>query len=380
MTMSKQPLPHTWLELRAAALQHNIQHLQKHVQQNQSQLGVVVKANAYGHGIQEIVSLLLTLNVQQFIVTNVHEGMLLRQMAPHSQIHLCGPSFPHEAFDIVRHHIQPIVYNNAQIEALFHATQELHTTIPVVLKIETGTHRLGVTAQEALTLAHSIRSKSSLHLVGMSTHFADIEDTLDTHYAHLQMDRLLSAKNLLEQQGFHSLTIHAANSAATILHPWTHGSLVRCGIATYGLWPTSHASSSLTWALHPVLEWKTRIAHIQNVDKGEDIGYGRTYHTSEQIRLAVLPVGYHEGYNRLLSNRSSVLIHGQYAPVRGRICMNMMMVDVTHIPHACVNDVVTLLGFDGDQQISADTLADGCGTIHYEFVSRLLPTLTRFVV
>jgi alanine racemase len=179
---------------------------------------------------------------------------------------------------------------------------------------------------------------------------------------------------------------HAACSAAALLFTETHLDLARVGISLYGLWPSRETYVSCleegqpALDLHPALTWKTRVAQVKNVAEGSFIGYGCTYRTTRPSRIAALPVGYHEGYDRGLSGVAHVLVRGRRAPVRGRVCMNICMVDVTDIPGVEVEDEVVLLGTQGDERVSAEQLAAWCGTISYEIVSRIHPGLPRLVV
>jgi len=190
----------------------------------------------------------------------------------------------------------------------------------------------------------------------------------------------------LREQGVEIELPHAACSAATILFPSTYFRLVRVGIALFGLWPSretlvsaqSLGRNALT--LRPVMTLKTRIAQVKTLAPGEYVGYGRTFKTTRQTRIAVLPVGYADGYDRKLSNAANVIVHGIRAPVRGRVCMNLTMVDVTDVPAAAAGDEVVLLGTGGDETVSADDLARLAGTINYEIVTRLAPNAPRIVV
>ena len=220
---------------------------------------------------------------------------------------------------------------------------------------------------------------------GVSTHFADIEDTTDHVFAMEQIERFEHALDNLRSLGIKPSIPHSACSAATILFPRTHFGMVRVGISLYGLWPSRETRVSAQTlgrgpiALDPVMCWKTRISQVKELDDGEFVGYGRTYRATRNSRIAVLPVGYSDGYDRRLSNAAHVLIGGCRAPIRGRICMNLTMVDVSDIPGASAGDEVVLLGRQGDEVITVDDLADWAGTINYEIVTRLAQTIPRIL-
>lgn len=190
--------------------------------------------------------------------------------------------------------------------------------------------------------------------------------------------------------GLPKAILHSANSAATLISPATHGGLVRVGIAAYGLWPSNEtyatalerrlgADDAQLPDLQPVLSWRARVAQVKDVAEGEYIGYGRTYRATYPMRIAVLPVGYYEGYDRRLSNIGHALINRVRAPVRGRICMNMAMVDISHIPHVERGTVATLLGQDGNEEVSAAQWGGWMGSIHYEAIARIHPGQPRYL-
>jgi len=258
--------------------------------------------------------------------------------------------------------------------------------VPVHLKLETGTHRQGIAEADVLTFAERVRGSTSLDLEGIGTHFANIEDTTDHGFAESQLAAYQRIEGSLAAAGIELPIRHTACSAATLLFSQTHLDLVRIGISLYGLWPSKETYvSCLETAkpaldLRPVMTWKSRVAQVKPVPEGSYVGYGCVYRATRDSRIAVLPVGYHEGYDRGLSGVAHVLIHGRRAPVRGRICMNMCMVDVTDIPGVELEDEVVLLGAQGDERISAEQLAGWAGTISYEVVSRIHPGLPRVVL
>jgi alanine racemase len=263
--------------------------------------------------------------------------------------------------------------------------------VRVHLKLETGTHRQGLDLTAALALGRAVQRLEGLELEGHTTHYADIEDTTDHRFAQGQLECLARACRAFAEQGLVVPMVHSANSAAAILYPETHGHLVRVGIAAYGLWPSreTYATALQRRAdqgeegrvplLQPALAWRARVVQVKEVPAGAYVGYGRTFRATHPVRVAVLPVGYYEGYDRRLSNVAHVLLHGVRAPVRGRVCMNMTMVDVTHVAAARAGSVATLLGADGDEVVSADLLASWMGSISYEVVSRIHPSVLRTV-
>jgi alanine racemase len=294
-------------------------------------------------------------------------------------LYVCGTWFPIDAEALVAARARAVVVDDAQLAALSAASASAGVTTPVHVKIETGTHRQGLAVDRAIALARRAATLPGLSLEGITTHFADIEDTTDHGFADRQLEGLLQARAAFEAAGLPAPLLHAANSAATILDARTHGQLVRVGIAAYGLWPSKETLTAFRErragttppSLAPVLSWRARLAQVKDVPAGGYVGYGRTWRATRPSKIAVLPVGYHEGYDRRLSNSAHVLVRGVRAPVRGRVCMNMTMVDVTDVPDVAVGDVATLLGSDGDERVSAEQLAAWMGTIHYEVVARI---------
>jgi len=389
--MSPDPSILSWCEVSADTLKGNIADF-RHRLQSGTRLGIVVKSNAYGHGLIDSASVLQAAGADWLIVNSVREAQSLRQAAIDGPVYLCGPMSVAQAPLVAASQTRVVLYDREVLEALAQAGRETGWTVPVHLKLETGTHRQGLELPALLDLARQAHALEGITVEGLTTHYADIEDTTDHAFAMRQSEQLAEAHRALRQNGIHISIVHSANSAATILWPDTHADLVRVGIAAYGLWPSCETyAAALQRAadlgdgyrlpiLSPALSWRTRVMQVKNVSAGAYVSYGRTFRTTYPMRLAVLPVGYYEGYRRALSNASHVLIHGVRAPVRGRVCMNMTMVDVTHIPDVDIGDVATLLGADGDERISAEQLAEWMGTINYEMVSTIHPDQPRLMI
>jgi alanine racemase len=288
--------------------------------------------------------------------------------------------------EVVARGLRPVVYNLETVERLEAEAERHGRTVPVHLKVETGTFRQGVLESEVPRFVRRVRESGRLELEGITTHFANIEDTTDHRFAELQIATFERISEGASALGGPVPVRHAACSAAALLFNRTHLDLVRIGISLYGLWPSRETYVSClergkpTLDLRPAMTWKTRIAQLKPVPEGGYVGYGCTFRATRPTRIAVLPIGYHEGYDRGLSGVAHVLIRGRRAPVRGRVCMNMTMVDVTDVPGAALEDEVVLLGSQGDERISAEQLASWCGTISYEIVSRIHRSLPRVVV
>jgi alanine racemase len=319
-------------------------------------------------------------------VNNAEEGVVLRGAGITLPILVMG-YVPLDGLDaIVEHELQPIVYNPETIDRLDAIASARGVRVGVHVKIETGTHRQGVLERDIPAFLARVKGARALFLSGVTTHFANIEDTTDHGFAESQISTFSRVADAIARLHPEPFLRHNACSAAVLLFNRTHLDLVRVGISLYGLWPSKETYVSClergkpSLDLKPVLAWKTRIAQVKQVPEGGFVGYGCAWRATRPTTIAVLPVGYFEGYDRELSGLSHVLVRGKRAPVRGRVCMNMCMVDVTDIPAAALEDEVVLIGRQGDERITAEQLAAWRGTIAYEIVSRIHSSLPRVVV
>ncbi|MBD91172.1 MAG: alanine racemase [Deltaproteobacteria bacterium] len=385
-----QPHPRTWCEVSRAALEANVRVLRARLAPG-ARLGVVVKSNAYGHGMVECARVFLEGGADWLIVNTIDEATALRAAEISAPIYVCGPVMEDEAAEVARSGARIVLYDRGVLEAVAAQGRAEGRVVPVHLKIETGNHRQGLPLHEAVELARRVSETDGVSLEGIATHFADIEDTTDHQFAASQSEAFAAARAALVEAGLEPPMTHAANSAATILWPHVHGDLVRVGISAYGLWPSSetyatalqvhaHDESGFVPRLTPAIRWCARIAQIKDVPAGGYVGYGRTFRATHPMRIGVLPVGYHEGYDRRLSNLAHGLLAGSRVPVRGRVCMNMTMLDLTHVPLAAVGDTVTLLGPDGGETVSAEQIAGWMGSINYEVPTGIHPSVPRVIV
>ena len=380
----------SWCEISTDAIRANVNLFRKRVGSDVV-LGVVVKSDAYGHGLLQCAQAFVAAGVDWLIVNFAYEAVTLRQAGLGVPIYICGNVSVAQARMVAEAQARVVLYDPEVAQALAKAGREVGYFVPVHLKIETGTHRQGLEISEAIELARLVSPLDGIVLEGLTTHYADIEDTTDHRFAYGQLAQLQEACEAFREAGWEVPMVHSANSAATILWSETHGSMVRVGIAAYGLWPSTETYATVLQThaarnegflpnLQPVLSWRARVAQVKDVPAGGYVGYGRTFRATHPMRVAILPLGYYEGYDRRLSSVGLVLINGKRSPVCGRVCMNMTIVDVTHIPEVQVGTVATLLGSDGDERVSAEQLAAWMGTINYEVVSRIHPSQPRFVV
>ena len=369
----------TWIEIDTSAARHNIDAF-RGILPAGTGLMVVVKANAYGHGL-EVYAPIAAERADWLGVNALDEAMAIRAIGIQKPVAILGYTDPAQLDIVVANDFRQVVYRADIAAGLSKAAQNRNTPARIHLKLETGTNRQGIPLGELPELVQQIRGMPGLIIEGAYTHFANIEDTLDPSFAERQLDKFREALKILEQEGVRLTQIHAAATAGTLLYPETGFSMIRLGIGAYGIWPSRETQLAARErgrriTLIPAMTWKTRVAQIKTVEGGEHVSYGLTYQASHRMQVAVLPIGYYDGYDRKLSNCGRVLIRGRAVPVIGRVAMNMTMVDVTNIA-AQPDDEVVLLGRQGNAEIRAEELAEKIGTIAYEVVSRINPRIPR---
>jgi len=373
-----------WLEVDAQALRHNL-HVFRQILSGGTKLAAVVKANAYGHGLAEVAPL-AGASADWLAVHTAAEARRLRELGLRNPVLIMGFIARGELHDLDAD-IHVFVSTEEVLRWLGEYRRSSGILLPIHLKIDTGTKRQGLDRSSIAEICRAAAGEG-LSIVGIATHFANIEDTLEHEFARRQLELFGDAIAILRRElGGEVPYVHAACSAASLLFRETDFNLARIGISMYGHWPSRE--TRLTWILdhgrdgvklEPTLSWRTVIGQLQRASTGESVGYGRTWRALRPTLLAVLPVGYADGYARALGNRARVLMGGRPVPVVGRVCMNMMMVDVTDLPGVAVGDEVVLLGRQGDSVVTAEELAELSGTINYEFLARLSPAIPRFVV
>ncbi len=353
--------PPTFVSVDLNALAQNLAHVRRLAPR--SEVLAVVKANAYGHGALELTRTLQHLAVHRFGVATVDEGIALRQAGIHDPILVMGATVPAQFAELVAQRLTPVLYRTDLIPAFAAHVRSGSSPYPVHVKVETGMGRLGVSPHEVLDLLERTEFRAALRLEGLMTHLADA-DNREKDHTQSQLARFQSALDRLQQRGLTIPLVHAANSAGIIKYPTSLYSLVRPGIMLYGYHTLS--TDTPTPELRPILSWKATIAHLHSIQVGDSVSYNRTFIAARRSKIAVLPVGYADGYNRLLSNRGVVLIGGQRAPVVGRVCMDMTMVDVTDVPGVQIGQEAILIGQQGQERITAADLAAWQQTIPYD--------------
>lgn len=357
------------------ALAFNVKAIQKLLPEG-CRIMAVVKANAYGHGDIFVSEHLNTLGIKDFAVATMEEGIGLRRAGIWGNILVLGHTPAFCAPSLSRWHlIQTVTDYQHAIEL-----QDAGINLKVHLKIDTGMHRLGISPRHLNDIL-DIFSFSRLDIVGMFTHLcaADSRQPDDTAFTRNQIRDFFILTEKLKQHGI-QVPVHVQSSYGILNYPDLPCKFARPGIILYGCYSNSSEKPIGYPALKPVLSLHSRIASVRRIHSGESIGYGRSYYASSPRRIAVLPIGYADGYPRSLSNKGYVLIRGQKAPVAGRICMDQMTVDITDIPDAGPGDIATLIGRDGAEEIRAEEVAVLAGTITNELLSRLGNRLYRVTV
>jgi len=345
----------------------------------------VVKANGYGHGAVPVAETALDNGASRLAVHRALEGVELRQAGITAPVLIMGYALPAQAETIVRWDLTPTVNTLEQAQALSAAALhppfippsfwgERGGTLPIHVKVDTGLGRFGLLPEEVVDFVRAVSELPGLTLEGVYTHFA-MADAVDKAYTLQQFKIYLEVVERLEEVGFTVPIKHVASSAATLDLPETHLDMVRCGIILYGLRPSDEVEPSIS--LRPAMALKSQVARVRTLPAGSCISYGCTYTTREPTVVALVPVGYGDGYHRLLSNRGQVLIRGRRAPIVGRVCMDQFVVNVGHIPNVQQDDEVVLFGRQGDDEITAEEVAGWAETINYEVTTSLLPRVTR---
>lgn len=360
----------SWAEVDLDAIAHNLREIKSKLARN-TQVMSVVKADAYGHGVFETVQTLLENGADRLAVSMLDEAIQLRQSGVTVPILILSYTDPCRAEELIQYDITQTVFSMELAEQLSEAAVRLGKTIKVHIKIDTGMTRVGFApGYEAVKNVVAISKLPGIVVEGLFTHFSKA-DEWDRAYTDMQFERFTSICTELNRIGVFIPIKHVANSAAAMSYPEMHLDLIRPGIIQYGLYPSAQVDKGLL-DLKPAMTLKSKVIMVKKVEAGCAVSYGGTFVTERETYVATLPIGYADGYSRLLSNQASVLIHGEYAKVIGNICMDQCMVDVTPLVQAgipvSVGDEVVLFGRQGDREIAVAQLAESMGTIPYELV------------
>jgi alanine racemase len=375
-----------WAEIDLNAIAHNIKELRR-ITHPEARLMGVVKADGYGHGAIEVARCALQNGAEVLGVARIEEGIQIRASGIEVPILIFGYTLPELAPNLLEYDLTQTVYTWASAQVLSQIATSLKKKIRIHLKVDTGMGRLGLLPHnfqrddsaainaDAIEETLAIAGLDGLELEGIFTHFATA-DSANKTYAEDQLDLFMNFLNRLRKAGLEPPVRHAANSAALIDMPQSHLDMVRPGIASYGLYP-SDAVDKKHVPLKPAMALKARIIHLKKVPAGFKVSYGSTYQTRKATTIATIPIGYADGLNRLLSSSGQMLVHARRAPIIGRVCMDLTMLDVGHIDNVQMDDEVVIFGQQGSDTITVDEIASALDTINYEIVTSITARVPR---
>ncbi len=354
------------ISISRKALYSNYRLLQKRVG-NKVRLLAMVKADAYGHGMVDAANIFSDAGCTDFGVAEVCEGVQLRKSGIKGNIFVFLGFVLSDVPMFFQYDLVPVIYDFQSAKALSEEAIVLDVEIAVHVKVDCGMTRLGIQPDEVLEFITRLKQLPGIKCEGLASHFprADERNLSQTSEQFIRFEKISTAVKQIEKA---KLTIHTANSGGILYFPQTSCDMVRAGISLYGYYPDGMSGSEAEKRekLQPVMSFSTRVLQVKTVAAGVGVSYGHTFTTEHETKLAVLPVGYEDGLSRSLSNKGEVLVHGQRAIIRGRICMNLCMVDVTHIKGVQSGDVVVILGTQLDEMISGDEIAGRMNSISYE--------------
>ncbi|MBP7175038.1 MAG: alanine racemase [Thermoclostridium sp.] len=360
-------LNRTWAEINLDHIGHNVREIAKRAGK-MTEIMAVVKADAYGHGIFETVPTLLESGASRLAVSMLDEAIQLRDIGVRVPILVLSYTDPVRAEEIIEHNITQTVFSHDLAQALSRAAVKLGKHARIHIKIDTGMTRVGFSpGYSAIKDVVEINQLPGIIIEGLFSHFASADEA-EREYTLLQYERFESIVQELNRIGILIPVKHISNSGAILQYPTLDLDMVRPGIILYGLYPSDQVDKTVI-DLKPAMSLKAKVVMVRDVEPGVSISYGRTYTTKRKSRIATIPIGYADGYSRLLSNTGRVLIHGEYAPVLGRVCMDQCMVDVTDIPTpVTTGDEAVLFGKQGNREITVDEVAALSQTVNYEVV------------
>src|SRR3989338_9079533 len=381
----------TWVEVDAVSLRHNFLALTKHLGKGVAVMAIV-KSNAYGHGIVKVIKTIggfaseyyseAKPPIVWFGVDSIDEALILKKSGIKNPILILGYVPSAMLVDVVRNNFRVCLYDIPMLKELTRLAKKMRKKVFVHVKLETGTHRQGVMPEDVSAFARALKKSAPQVIVqGAYTHFADTENPKSRYYKE-QLLAFQNAIKIFEEEGVRPQYLHTAASAALLLYPEAHFTMARLGIALYGMYPSPEVADKVKKqvALKPALTWKTRVAQVKTIPAGKTIGYDRTYKAQKEMKIAVIPIGYWDGFDCGFSNNGAVLVGGRRVPIVGNICMNICMLDITKLRGVKPGDEVVLLGRQGRECISAEELASRISTINYEITTCINPLIPRIII
>lgn len=376
----------TWAEIDLGALAANFREVRAAARRQRGpdfSMMSVVKADAYGHGAVRCARALASAGSDWFAVALPEEGVELREAGIKQPILVLGGFWEGQLGACLKHDLVPVIYRLDMAEALDRLARESGRAASAHVEVDTGMNRLGMRDENVAEFADALAKFSHVRVEGLMTHFAAADEPARDDFTKRQIARFGDARRTFVARGFELKYTHHSNSAGTLTLPrGAHVNLVRPGGVLYGLWrdvlPPTPESEAFARRLCAVLAWRTRVTLLKRVAAGETLGYGCTFETNRESLIATVPVGYHDGYPRSLSNRGHVIVRGRPAPIVGRVSMDVTIVDVTDVSGVQLGDVVTLIGRDGDEELSAEAVAADAGTISYEITCGVGARVKRY--
>jgi alanine racemase len=360
----------TWVEVNLTRLSRNLQAIRTHVAP--AKVMIVVKANAYGHGLAEV-SKHLSSQADYIGVAVLEEGIFLRELGVTAPILVLGGIWGDQVPNYLQHNLTLTASSVERLEQINMVAGQMGVRAKVHLKIDTGMERIGVHYYSAQTIQETALKCANIEVEGIFSHFANA-DSHDLTHARLQLERYNEVLRFYENHSLSMPIRHMANSPAILQLPESYFDMVRPGIILYGVYPSLEVTRS--FEVQPALAWKSRVVYFKVVKPGHPVSYGSTWQSDHPVRIVTLPVGYGDGYFRSLSNKTQVIIRGKKYPQVGRICMDQMMVNIEK-DSAYNGDEVILIGESGGEAISAQDLADWAGTIPYEVLTNINTRVPR---
>jgi len=365
----------TWVEISSSAINYNLKQFRKLIGKDKL-LMPVLKSNAYGHGFLEMAEICnKNSEVDKVCVVSLDEAItLINHKITKPVLILSFYDFNKDKLKLaIKNKVIFPIYEIEQAKVLNKITSQMKQTVKIHLEIDTGASRTGILPEQTLEFIKRLKHYPNLILEGIWSHFASSEE--DPKYTYYQLKRFEQVINNLDKANVHIPLKHMACSASSILYPQSLFNAIRLGLGLYGLYPSPKTKNKIK--LKPALSWYTTIIQVKEIPSKAKIGYGGTYTTKNRTKLSIIPVGYWDGYDRSFSNKAQVIIHNKKCPVRGRICMNLTMVDITGIKNVKIKDKVILIGKSKTQEITAEDLAKWQNTIKDEIVTRINPLLPR---
>lgn len=369
-----------WAEVDLDAALYNMESMHRNLKPG-TKMTAVIKTDGYGHGALPIARKLEALDyLWGYAVATYEEAAELRNGGIQKPILILGYVFPYCYEELAKQGIRPACFREDMLEELSEAAQRAGATLPIHIAVDTAMSRIGVRPDETgLSFVKKALSLPGICVEGIFTHFSKADET-EKENTNRQIREFTDFCHRIEKEtGYRIPICHCSNSAGLIRFPEANLDMVRAGITLYGLWPSDEVPRDIV-PLRPLLSLYSHVVYVKSIEKGTPVSYGGTYVAKENMRLATIPVGYGDGYARGLSNRGYVLIHGQKAPICGRVCMDQFMVDVTKIPEVQEGDLVTLVGRDGEENLSLEELGELSGRFNYEFACDLGKRIPRVYV